>query len=48
VLIVLWVLAVLQDPSCFPMVLCFLLFFANDLYGFFNWRRMQLRQQQGA
>ena len=44
VLIVLWVTAAGQDLSCLPMVLCFAMFLANDLYGFFNWKRMEKRQ----
>ncbi|MBQ8514255.1 MAG: nicotinamide mononucleotide transporter [Ruminococcus sp.] len=48
VLIVLWVLAAMEDRSCLPMVLCFVMFFANDIYGFINWQKMQRRQEQGA
>ncbi len=44
VLIVLWILATLENFSYLPMVICFIMFFANDFYGFFNWRRMQRRQ----
>ena len=46
VLIVLWVLASLQDPSYLPMILCFTMFFLNDTYGFVNWQRMQKRQNK--
>ena len=45
VLIVLWTVAAAQQPSCFAMVVCFAAFLVNDLYGFYNWRRMQRRQQ---
>lgn len=48
VLIVLWVLAALEDPSSLPMVACFLAFFLNDSYGFINWRRMERRQREIA
>ena len=44
VLIILWSVAALKDISCISMVICFACFLANDLYGFFNWRRMQKRQ----
>lgn len=44
VLIVLWVSASFADISYVPMVLCFVMFLANDLYGFYNWKRMQKRQ----
>lgn len=40
VLIVLWVLASLEDISYLPMVLCFVMFFANDMYGFYNWKKL--------
>lgn len=45
VLIVLWVIAAVGDLSCLSMVLCFVMFLANDLYGFFNWRRMEKMQK---
>ena len=44
VLIVLWVLATLDDVSYLPMIFCFIMFLVNDLYGYFNWRKMQKRQ----
>ncbi|MBQ7788540.1 MAG: nicotinamide mononucleotide transporter [Clostridia bacterium] len=44
VLIVLWVLASIESPSYIPMIICFIVFFINDLYGFINWRKMQKRQ----
>ena len=44
VLIVLWVAAAVNDISCLPMIFCFIMFLANDLYGFFNWKRMQKAQ----
>ncbi len=40
VLIVLWTAASLTDPSAIPMVVCFVIFLVNDLYGFTNWLRM--------
>ena len=46
VLIVLWVLAAARDLSYLPMVACFAAFLVNDIYGFYNWRRMQRRQEQ--
>lgn len=46
VLIVLWILAAVKDASYLPMIFCFVMFLANDLYGFFNWRR--LRRSQAA
>ncbi len=46
VLIILWIAAAVEDISSLPMVACFLAFLANDAYGFFNWRRMEKRQQE--
>lgn len=44
VLIALWVMASLSDIKYIAMVVCFIAFFANDMYGFYNWKRMQKRQ----
>ena len=44
VLIVLWVLASIQDVRYLPMIFCFVMFLINDLYGFFNWSRMRKHQ----
>lgn len=46
VLIALWVMASVTDIKYLSMVVCFVAFFANDMYGFYNWKRMQ-RQQKG-
>ncbi len=48
ILIVLWVLASVENLSYVPMVICFIMFFANDMYGFFNWRRIKKRQDAGV
>ena len=48
VLIVLWIIAAADDLSCLSMVLCFVMFLANDLYGFFNWKRMEKTQKMTA
>jgi len=44
VLIVLWVLSSMEDVSYFSVVICFIMFFANDIYGFCNWQKMKKRQ----
>ena len=44
VLIVLWTLASLADKSYWSVLVCFAVFFINDLYGFISWRRMKKRQ----
>ena len=46
VLIVLWIMAAMVDFTCLPMVLCFVMFLINDLYGFVNWQRMRARQRK--
>ena len=48
VLIVMWILASLYEPSYFPMIICFAAFLLNDIYGFFNWRRMRRRQARSV
>ena len=45
VLIILWVLATKEDISYISVIICFVVFLFNDLYGFSNWLRMQKRQQ---
>ncbi|MBQ7965624.1 MAG: nicotinamide mononucleotide transporter [Ruminococcus sp.] len=45
VLIVLWSLASVKDISYLPMVMCFVMFLLNDLYGFFNWKRLSKQQK---
>ncbi len=46
VLIALWVMAALKEPYCTPMILCFVMFLFNDIYGFYNWKKME-KQQNG-
>lgn len=48
VLIVLWVLATMRDISYLPMIFCFVMFLANDLYGFYNWQKMKRLQESMA
>lgn len=45
VLIVLWILASITDISYLSVVICFVVFFVNDMYGFINWRRMEKKQK---
>ncbi len=45
VLIVLWVMAVLQDVAYVSVVVCFLIFLINDVYGYVSWRKRYLRQR---
>ncbi len=46
VLIVLWVIASIKNISYLPMVICFLMFLINDIYGFYNWEKMRKRQSK--
>ena len=46
VLVVLWILATIDDIKYVSVAVCFAAFFANDLYGFINWRRMERRQSE--
>ena len=41
VLIGLWILA-----GNLAMIICFVVFLINDLYGFYSWQKMQKRQQE--
>ena len=45
VLIVLWVLASMEDLSYLSVVICFIMFLFNDLYAYRNWERMEKRQR---
>ena len=45
VLIVLWVMATMEDIHYVSVVVCFVVFFVNDMYGFISWRRMAKRQR---
>lgn len=44
VLIFLWCLAAIHDIGYLSVVICFLIFLVNDIYGFVSWRKMELRQ----
>lgn len=46
VLIVLWVLATLENISYLSVVVCFIAFIANDIYGFINRKKMEKRQAE--
>ena len=47
VLIVLWILATLKGELYLSVIICFVVFLANDLYGFVSWLKMQKRQKNG-
>ncbi len=44
VLIVLWVMAAVEDMAYFPFVICFLMFLINDIYGFISWKLREKKQ----
>lgn len=48
VLIVLWTLAAIDDISYLSVIVCFVAFLANDIYGFINWQKMARRQAENA
>lgn len=41
VLIVLWALASMENPAYIPVVVNFVIFFFNDMYGFVSWKRRE-------
>ncbi len=45
VLILLWILAAQGNLTYLSVVVCFLVFLANDIYGYINWSKMEKRQQ---
>ena len=45
ILIILWIMASFLDISYLSVVICFIIFLANDLYGFISWIKMQKRQK---
>lgn len=47
VLIVLWVLASIQDVAYVPMIFCFIMFLANDAYAFTAWMSRMKKQRKG-
>ncbi len=44
VLITLWIMATIEDLSFLPMILCFVMFLINDLYGFISWKKREKKQ----
>lgn len=47
VLLILWTLAAFSDVSYLSVIICFVMFLFNDIYGFVNWQKMQKRQTAG-
>ncbi len=46
VLIVLWILASITDIRYISVVVCFIAFLINDIYGYISWHRMKILQSE--
>ena len=46
VLIILWILASMLDIRYVSVLVCFVAFLFNDIYGFISWKKMKIRQEQ--
>ena len=46
ILIILWTLASLCDMRYISVVVCFVAFFINDIYGYTSWQKMRIRQNE--
>lgn len=44
VLIVLWIIASVYDIRYISVVVCFVAFLVNDIYGYISWQKMKVRQ----
>ena len=46
VLIILWVMASVYDIRYISVVVCFIAFLVNDIYGYISWKKMKIRQSE--
>ncbi len=46
VLIVLWIMASVYDIRYISVVVCFVAFLVNDIYGYISWQKMKVRQSK--
>lgn len=46
VLIVMWILASLDEPGYIPVAVNFCIFFVNDMYGFISWKKREVIQAE--
>ena len=46
VLIIMWIMAARENISYVGVIVCFLAFLANDIYGFIAWHKMEKRQSE--
>lgn len=47
ILIILWIFASMYDVKYISVVVCFVAFFVNDIYGYYSWQKMKQRQSKG-
>ena len=47
VLIILWIIAAIGDIGYLTMIICFSVFLINDVYGFYNWKKIKKIQENG-
>ena len=45
VLIILWVIATIKEINYVSVLICFIVFFINDIYGFISWLKMEKIQK---
>ncbi len=45
VLVILWGLAAMENPVYIPVIINFMIFFLNDMYGFLSWRKRERIQE---
>lgn len=48
VLIILWAYASATDISYLSVMICFIMFLVNDIYGFISWIKMEKRQKENG
>ena len=46
ILIILWISASFYDIRYISVVVCFIAFLFNDIYGFISWKKMKIRQNK--
>ncbi len=46
VLIILWIMASVSDLRYISVVVCFIAFLVNDVYGYISWQKMKIRQNE--
>ncbi len=48
ILIILWILATIEKTTYLSVVVCFVIFFINDIYAYINWNKIKKRQDANA